>query len=141
MADVEVGLHAVLGHEHLAVLEGAHRARVDVQVGVELLHLDGESTRLEQAAERSRDDALTEGRDDASGDEDVLGRARAHCPLLLRSWLAALISKLVAALLFWRDVPLGDSIARSGNIISCLSTTCKASTAGIIYESPSPSAP
>ena len=37
VADVEVGLGAVLGHEHLAVLERAHRARVDVQVRVELL--------------------------------------------------------------------------------------------------------
>src|SRR6478736_6737376 len=33
--DVEIGLGAVLGHEDLAVLEGAHRARVDVQVRVE----------------------------------------------------------------------------------------------------------
>ena len=37
VADVEVGLGAVLGHEDLAVLERAHRARVDVQVRVELL--------------------------------------------------------------------------------------------------------
>ena len=37
VADVEVGLGAVLGDEHLAVLERAHRARVDVQVRVELL--------------------------------------------------------------------------------------------------------
>src|SRR5213592_2849172 len=36
VADVEVGLRTVLGHEHLAVLEGAHRARVDVEVRVEL---------------------------------------------------------------------------------------------------------
>jgi hypothetical protein len=40
VADVEVGLGAVLGDEHLAVLEGVHRAGVDVEVGVELLHRD-----------------------------------------------------------------------------------------------------
>ena len=43
VADVEVGLGTVLGHEHLAVLERAHRARVDVQVRVELLRRDGET--------------------------------------------------------------------------------------------------
>ena len=43
VADVEVGLGAVLGHEDLAVLERAHRARVDVQVRVELLRRDGEA--------------------------------------------------------------------------------------------------
>ena len=38
VADVEVGLGAVLGDEDLAVLERVHRAGVDVEVGVELLH-------------------------------------------------------------------------------------------------------
>ena len=37
VAQVEVGLRAVLGDEHLAVLERAHRARIDVDVRVELL--------------------------------------------------------------------------------------------------------
>ena len=47
VAQVEVSLLAVLGHEDLAVLERAHRARVDVQVGVGLLHHDLVATRLE----------------------------------------------------------------------------------------------
>ena len=47
--EVEVGLGAVLGDEHLAVLERAHRARVDVQVGIELLGLHAEAARLEEA--------------------------------------------------------------------------------------------
>jgi hypothetical protein len=38
MADVEVGFGAVLGDEHLAVLERVHGAGVDVQVRVQLLH-------------------------------------------------------------------------------------------------------
>ena len=38
--DIEVRLGAVVGHEDLAVLERVHRARIDVQVGVELLHDD-----------------------------------------------------------------------------------------------------
>src|SRR5262249_22188368 len=60
MADIEVGLRAVLRDEHLAVLEGAHGARVDVEVGVELLHLDLQPPGLEQRAERSGRDALPE---------------------------------------------------------------------------------
>ena len=72
VADVEIGLGAVLGDEHLAVLERAHRARVDVEVRVELLHLHLEAARLQQPAERRGGDALAERRDDAAGDEDVL---------------------------------------------------------------------
>ena len=75
VADVEIGLGAVLGDEDLAVLERAHRARVDVEVRVELLRLHLQAARLQQPAERGGDDALAERRDDAAGDEDVLRRA------------------------------------------------------------------
>src|SRR5439155_8916471 len=74
VADVEIGLRAVLGDEDFAVLEGAHRAGVDVDVRVELLHLHLQPARLQQPAERGGGDALAEGRDDAAGDEDVLRR-------------------------------------------------------------------
>ena len=40
VAEVEVGLAAVLGDEDLAVLAGVHGAGVDVDVGVELAHGD-----------------------------------------------------------------------------------------------------
>ena len=60
VAEVEVGLAAVVGDEHLAVLERVHRARVDVDVRVELLHRDPQATQLEQAAERGRGEALAE---------------------------------------------------------------------------------
>ena len=73
VADVEVGLGAVLGDEDLAVLERAHRARVDVQVRVELLRLHPQAARLQQPAERGGDDPLPERGDDAARDEDVLG--------------------------------------------------------------------
>jgi hypothetical protein len=78
VTDVEVGLAAVLGHEDLAVLERAHRARVDVQVRVELLQLHPEPARLQQAAERCCDDSLPERGDDSPGDEYVLGGPCAH---------------------------------------------------------------
>ena len=38
MAQVEVGLAAVVEHVDFAVLVGAHRARIDVDVRIELLH-------------------------------------------------------------------------------------------------------
>ena len=37
MAQVQVGLGAVVGDEHLAVLEGAHGAGVHIDVGIQLL--------------------------------------------------------------------------------------------------------
>ena len=70
VAEVEVGLRAVLGDEHLAVLVGRHRARIDVDVRVELLQADGQAAGHEQAPDRGGGDALAERRDDAAGDED-----------------------------------------------------------------------
>ena len=74
MADVEVGLGAVLGDEDLAVLERVHRAGVDVEVGVELLHHDPQTARGQQVAEAGGGEALAERGGDAPGDEDVLGQ-------------------------------------------------------------------
>ena len=76
VADVEVGLGAVVGDEDLAVLERVHRARIDVEVRVELLHRDAQPARREQVAEARGGQALAERGDDTAGDEDVLGRLR-----------------------------------------------------------------
>ena len=73
VTEVEVGLGAVLRHEHLAVLERAHRARVDVDVRVELLDRHRESAGDEQLAKRRRGDALAESGDHAACDEDEAG--------------------------------------------------------------------
>ena len=73
VAEVEVGLVAVLGDEHLAVLEGAHGAGVDVEIRVGLLHRDLVPARLEQTAQRGRRDALAQRGHDAAGYEDMLG--------------------------------------------------------------------
>src|SRR5256714_1622392 len=63
VAEVEIGLGAVVGDEDFAVLERRHRPRVDVDVGVEFLERDLEATRLEEGADRCRGDALAEFRD------------------------------------------------------------------------------
>ena len=75
MAQVEVGLGAVVGDVHLAVLVRAHRARVDVDVGVELLERHAVAVVLEQACDRGGGQALAERRHHAAGDEDVFDRA------------------------------------------------------------------
>ena len=69
--EVEVGLGAVVGDEDLAVLVGRHRARIDVEIGVELAQPDLVAARLQQRAERCGCETLAEGGDHAAGDEDV----------------------------------------------------------------------
>ena len=54
VAEVEIGLSAVVGDENLAVLEGRHGAGIDVEVGVELHEVDAEAAALKQAADRGR---------------------------------------------------------------------------------------
>jgi hypothetical protein len=51
VAEVEVGLSPVLGHEDLAVLEGVHGARVYVDVRVELLHGHPQAPALQEPTE------------------------------------------------------------------------------------------
>ena len=71
--EVEVGLATVVGDEHLAVLERVHRARVDVDVRVELLHRDPQAPGLEQPPERRGREALAQAGSDTTGHEDVFG--------------------------------------------------------------------
>ena len=78
MADVEVGLGAVLGDEHLAVLERVHRARVDVEVRVELLHRDPQPAGGEELAEAGGREALAQRGGDPAGDEQMTRGARLH---------------------------------------------------------------
>ena len=58
MSQVEVGLHTVHRHVALAVLVGVQRARVDVDVGIELLDGHFVPTCLQQFADRGGDDSL-----------------------------------------------------------------------------------
>src|SRR4029077_13259004 len=72
VAEVEVGLRPVVGDEDLAVLERAHRSRVDIDIGVELLHGHRQATGLEQATERGGCEALPQAGDDPTCHKDVL---------------------------------------------------------------------
>ncbi len=72
MAEIEVGLAAVVGDEHLAVLEGVHGPGIDIDVRIEFLHRDPQPPALEQAAQRRRGQTLAQGTRHPTGDEDVL---------------------------------------------------------------------
>ncbi len=71
VAEIQVGLAAVVGHEDLAVLVGAHGPRVHVDVRIHLLQRHAEAARLQQRPDRGRRQTLAQGRHDAAGHEDV----------------------------------------------------------------------
>ena len=72
VAEIEIALVAVVGHEDLAMLEWAHCAGVDVEIGVHLLHGHPVAARFEQMPKRSGGDSLAQRRYDAARYEDVL---------------------------------------------------------------------
>ena len=50
VAQIQVGFGAVVGDENFAVLEGAHGARIHIDVGIELHHAHFQPTRFENRA-------------------------------------------------------------------------------------------
>jgi len=72
MAEVEVGLGAVLGDEDLAVLVRRHGPRVDIEVRVHLQRGDREAAGREDATERCGGDPFTQRGGDPSGHEHEL---------------------------------------------------------------------
>ena len=69
MAEVEIGLGAVVGDINLTVLERRHRARIHVEIGIEFHHGDLEAARLKDGRERRRSDALAQRGHHATGNE------------------------------------------------------------------------
>src|SRR4029079_11043475 len=67
-----VGLGAVVGDEHLAVLVRRHRPGVDVDVRIELEDRDPETPGLEQPADAGGGDAFAERGGHPSGHKDIL---------------------------------------------------------------------
>ena len=59
--EIEIGLGAIGGDVHLAVLIRAHGAGIDVEIGIELAQPHGEPARLQQRAERRRCQTLPQG--------------------------------------------------------------------------------
>ena len=71
MAEVEVRLGTVIGDENLPMLIRAHRARIDIQVGIKLLEPDRITTRLKKRAKGGGSETFSKGGDHAAGDEDI----------------------------------------------------------------------
>ena len=72
VAQIQVGLAAVVGDVDLPVLEGVHRAGVDVDVGVELLVDDPQPAGLHEPPQRGGGDPLAETGDHSPGHEHIL---------------------------------------------------------------------
>ena len=70
VAEVEIGLGAVVGDVDLAVLIGAHGPRVDVEIRVQLAQPDRVATRLQERPDRCRCQPFAQGRHHAARDED-----------------------------------------------------------------------
>ena len=83
MAEVEVGLRAVIGDVHLAVLERAHRARIDVDVRIELHHRHAQAACFEDGGKGRGGDALAQRGHHAAGNEYEGGHAAA-IPMLVK---------------------------------------------------------
>ena len=73
VAQVEIGLGAVVGDENFAVLEGRHRAGVDVQVRVELHQVDLKPPAFKQTADRGRGQPLAQTGHNSTRHKNVLG--------------------------------------------------------------------
>ena len=73
MTQVEIGLGAIVRDIDLAVLHRVHRARIHVEVRIQLQEVDPQAARLEQGAERRGGQTLPQRRDHTAGNEDELG--------------------------------------------------------------------
>ena len=71
MAEIEIGLGAIVRHEHFAVLIWRHRSGIEIEIRVELAKPDLVASRLQQRAERRRSQTFSERRNHAAGDEYI----------------------------------------------------------------------
>src|SRR6266542_4492566 len=98
VTQVEVSFRAVICDKDLAMLKGRHRARVNVDVRIELDQRDVESASFKQAANRRRCQAFSQTGNHAAGNKDIFS----HCCLpstfyLLPSTFSAHCSLLTAS--------------------------------------------
>src|SRR5439155_11792272 len=110
MAEVGVGLSAVVGDEHLSVLVRRHRARVDVEVRIELLHADVQAPSLEDRADGRGGDALPQGGDNSARHKDKLGHEQSLPEWFLRLYQPLGPTAHFCSLLLWVSgyAPLGS---------------------------------
>ena len=73
--EIEIGLRAIISDEHFAVLIRAHRARINVQVGIALLEGNCEAAAFKQAAHGGCCDTFSKRRNHAARYKDILRAA------------------------------------------------------------------
>jgi hypothetical protein len=71
VAEIEIGLGAVIGHEHFAVLIRRHRSGIEIEIGIEFAETDLVPASLQQGTKCRRSQTLSERRNHAAGDEYV----------------------------------------------------------------------
>ena len=76
VAQIEIGLRAVIGDEHFAMLEGRHRAGIHVEIRVELAQPHAVSPSLQQGPQRSTGQSLAKRRHHPAGDENESSHVR-----------------------------------------------------------------
>ena len=74
MAEVQIGLGAVVGDVHFAVLEGTHRAGINVQVGIALLEGDFEAATFQETTDGGGSDPFSQRGNHAAGYKNILRR-------------------------------------------------------------------
>src|SRR5690606_29445859 len=72
MTQIEVSFSAIFSDKDFAVMNRAHGARIDVNVGVKLKNRDFEATRFENCRQRSCSNAFAQRRYHTAGDENII---------------------------------------------------------------------
>ncbi len=111
--EVEVRFRAVVGHVDLAVLVGAHRARIHIYIGVEFLEGDLVAMPFEEASDGRGRQSLAERRDDAACHEDVF-----HWPRSFGLWHVCAQERTVSTSLRPRSRSSGVSISMVSVVVS-----------------------
>src|SRR5713101_7676357 len=71
MTEIEVGFCAVVQHIDFPVLKRIHRPRIDIEIRIELLEHNPQTTQLKQRAERGCGQTFAQRTHDATGNENV----------------------------------------------------------------------
>ena len=71
MSEIKIRLRAIVGHEHLTVLTRVHRPRIDIKIGIKLLHENPVAATLQQERKGRRGNPLAQTRNHSAGDKNV----------------------------------------------------------------------
>ena len=70
MAQIQIGLGAVIRDKDLPVFKRAHRARIDIEIGVKFAQTHRKTAGLQQGTKGGRGQALAKRRDHTTGDKN-----------------------------------------------------------------------